>query len=81
MYGCSENERLVRRAIKDRRDEVILATKLGNVRDQRGNPRPGVEIQSVDLLCGKDRNRGVPMLLAVTAAAAHRTAGQVFSTH
>ena len=29
MYGCGENERLVGRAIKDRRREVILATKFG----------------------------------------------------
>ena len=37
MYGCGENERLVGRAIKDRRSEVVLATKFGNVRDERGN--------------------------------------------
>jgi aryl-alcohol dehydrogenase-like predicted oxidoreductase len=37
MYGCGENERLVGRAIKDRRGEVLLATKFGNVRDERGN--------------------------------------------
>jgi aryl-alcohol dehydrogenase-like predicted oxidoreductase len=37
MYGCGENERLVGRAIKSRRREVILATKFGNVRDERGN--------------------------------------------
>jgi len=35
-YGCGENERLVGRAIKDRRDGVILATKFGNVRDAQG---------------------------------------------
>jgi aryl-alcohol dehydrogenase-like predicted oxidoreductase len=33
MYGCGENERLVGHAIKDRRREVILATKFGNVCD------------------------------------------------
>jgi aryl-alcohol dehydrogenase-like predicted oxidoreductase len=37
MYGCGENERLVGRAIKGRRREVILATKFGNLRDERGN--------------------------------------------
>jgi len=37
MYGCGENERLVGRAIKGRRRAVILATKFGNVRDERGN--------------------------------------------
>ena len=41
MYGSGENERLVGRAIKDRRREVILATKFSNVRDKRGN-FPGV---------------------------------------
>ncbi|HEY3283347.1 MAG TPA: hypothetical protein VGN26_13850, partial [Armatimonadota bacterium] len=33
------------------------------------NPRPGVQIESVDLVYGKDR-RGVPALLALTAASA-----------
>ena len=37
MYGCGENERLVGRAIQGRRREVVLATKFGNVRDERGN--------------------------------------------
>ena len=37
MYGCGENERLVGRAIKNRRFEVVLATKFGNVRDDHGN--------------------------------------------
>jgi aryl-alcohol dehydrogenase-like predicted oxidoreductase len=37
MYGCGENERLVGRALKGRRQEVILATKFGNVRDEQGN--------------------------------------------
>jgi aryl-alcohol dehydrogenase-like predicted oxidoreductase len=31
MYGPHTNERLVGRAIADRRDEVVLATKFGNV--------------------------------------------------
>jgi aryl-alcohol dehydrogenase-like predicted oxidoreductase len=37
MYGCGENERLVGQAIKDRREEVVLATKFGNVRDEQGD--------------------------------------------
>ncbi len=37
IYGCGENERLVGRAIKDRRREVVLATKFGNMRDGNGN--------------------------------------------
>src|ERR1039457_6248553 len=36
MYGCGINEELVGRAIKGRRDQVILATKFGNVRDEQG---------------------------------------------
>ena len=36
MYGCGENEKLVGRAIQGRRDQVILATKFGNVRDAQG---------------------------------------------
>ena len=36
MYGCGENERLVGRALKGRRAEVILATKFGNLRDGNG---------------------------------------------
>ena len=33
MYGPHTNEELVGRAIADRRDEVVLATKFGIVRD------------------------------------------------
>src|SRR5947199_1348325 len=36
MYGPFTNEELVGRAIKDRRDEVFLATKFGNVRGPNG---------------------------------------------
>src|SRR3954470_18734132 len=36
MYGWGHNEELVGRAIKDRRDEVFLATKFGNVRGPNG---------------------------------------------
>src|SRR5213593_1484410 len=35
-YGPFRNERLVGRAIKDRRDEVVLATKFGSVRTEQG---------------------------------------------
>lgn len=41
MYGPFTNEKLVGKAIKDRRDEVILATKFGNVRGPNGE-RMGV---------------------------------------
>src|SRR5207253_585905 len=36
MYGPFTNERLVGRAIADRRDEVVVATKFGNVRGEQG---------------------------------------------
>ena len=36
MYGPFTNEELVGRAIKDRRDKVVLATKFGNMRGQKG---------------------------------------------
>ena len=35
-YGPFKNERLVGRAIKDRRHEVVLATKFGSVRNEQG---------------------------------------------
>jgi aryl-alcohol dehydrogenase-like predicted oxidoreductase len=37
MYGVGHNEELVGKAIKDRRDKVILATKFGNVRGNDGS--------------------------------------------
>lgn len=36
MYGPFTNEQLVGRAIKDRREQVVLATKFGNVRSADG---------------------------------------------
>jgi aryl-alcohol dehydrogenase-like predicted oxidoreductase len=53
MYGLGRNEELVGRAIKDRRDQVFLATKFGNVRTPDGafvgvNGRPEYVIQSCD---------------------------------
>jgi aryl-alcohol dehydrogenase-like predicted oxidoreductase len=36
MYGVGKNEELVGRAIRGRRDEVVLATKFGNVRAEDG---------------------------------------------
>lgn len=38
VYGEGENERLVGRAIRGRRDRVVLATKVGIVRDLPGSP-------------------------------------------
>src|SRR3954464_6681528 len=39
MYGVGANEELVGRAIRGRRDGVVLATKFGNVRGPDGSPR------------------------------------------
>jgi aryl-alcohol dehydrogenase-like predicted oxidoreductase len=36
VYGVGRNEELVGRAIADRRDQVVLATKFGNVRGPNG---------------------------------------------
>jgi aryl-alcohol dehydrogenase-like predicted oxidoreductase len=36
MYGVGENEKLVGRALKGRRDQVAVATKFGNVRGEDG---------------------------------------------
>jgi aryl-alcohol dehydrogenase-like predicted oxidoreductase len=38
MYGVGRNEELVGRAIRDRREQVVIATKFGNVRDADGRP-------------------------------------------
>jgi aryl-alcohol dehydrogenase-like predicted oxidoreductase len=53
VYGPFTNERLVGRAIRDRRGEVILATKFGNVRTEDGswlgiNGRPDYVRQACD---------------------------------
>lgn len=37
MYGVGKNEALVGKAIKGLRDKFIIATKFGNVRDEKGN--------------------------------------------
>ena len=38
MYGVGANERLLANVLKRRRDEVVLATKFGNVRAPDGKP-------------------------------------------
>lgn len=37
MYGVGHNEELVGKAVRDRREQVILATKFGNVRGSDGS--------------------------------------------
>lgn len=53
VYGVGRNEELVGRAIRGRRDEVVLATKFGNVRDADGrflgvNGRPEYVAQACE---------------------------------
>lgn len=36
MYGVGENERLLAKVLRERRDEIVLATKFGNVRAPDG---------------------------------------------
>jgi aryl-alcohol dehydrogenase-like predicted oxidoreductase len=43
MYGVGKNEELVGRAIADRRDQVVLATKFGNVRDPENAGFRGID--------------------------------------
>src|SRR6202012_2692951 len=42
MYGFGANEELVGRAIADRRDQVVLATKFGIVRDANDATKRGI---------------------------------------
>jgi aryl-alcohol dehydrogenase-like predicted oxidoreductase len=53
MYGVGRNEELVGKAIRDRRDQVVLATKFGNVRAADGaflgvNGKPDYVRQACD---------------------------------
>src|SRR2546429_5916824 len=53
VYGSGHNERLVGRAIRDRRDKVVLATKFGSVRGPKGeflgvNGKPDYVRQACD---------------------------------
>ncbi|WP_028721644.1 aldo/keto reductase [Patulibacter americanus] len=43
MYGVGRNEELVGRALSDRRDQVVLATKFGNVRDPENEGFRGID--------------------------------------
>ena len=38
MYGWGHNEELLGRALKGRRDEVVLATKFGQIRSRERRP-------------------------------------------
>ncbi|HVG50478.1 MAG TPA: aldo/keto reductase [Xanthobacteraceae bacterium] len=51
MYGAGHNEKLLARALKGRRDKVVLATKFGNLGGKDGkyaDGRPEFVVQSCD---------------------------------
>jgi aryl-alcohol dehydrogenase-like predicted oxidoreductase len=92
VYGLTENEKLVGRAIGDRRDEVVLATKFGNVfRDGRrgvdGSPAYVPEacdaslqrlgVDHIDLYYLHRPDTSVPIEDSVGAMAELVTAGKV----
>src|SRR3954447_9286306 len=54
MYGPFTNEKLVGRALQGRRDEVVVATKFGNVRGEQGE-RLG--IGGTPITCGRRATR------------------------
>jgi len=43
MYGIGHNEKLVGRALRDRRDGLTIATKFGPLRDEKTGERLGVD--------------------------------------
>jgi aryl-alcohol dehydrogenase-like predicted oxidoreductase len=92
MYGSGHNEQLVGRAVKDRRDELQLATKFGNRRegDRRWvDNRPEwireacdaslrrLGVERIDLYYMHRRDPGVPIEESVGAMAELVRAGKV----
>ncbi|MFC4502479.1 MULTISPECIES: aldo/keto reductase [Streptomyces] len=53
VYGPFANEELLGRALKSRRDQAVLATKVGALtRDTRGNPVMGLNNRPEHCRCG-----------------------------
>jgi aryl-alcohol dehydrogenase-like predicted oxidoreductase len=92
MYGSGHNEQLVGRAVKDRRDELQLATKFGNRRDGDRrwiDNRPEwiheacdaslrrLGVERIDLYYMHRRDPGVPIEESVGAMAELVQAGKV----
>jgi aryl-alcohol dehydrogenase-like predicted oxidoreductase len=57
MYGRGANEKLVGKAIGDRRDEVVLATKFGNVRNDDGSREVRGDAEYVRQACDASLQR------------------------
>ena len=92
MYGNGHNERLVGRAIEDRRDQVVLATKFGirrdgGVRTVDNTPEyiraacdaslQRLGVDHIDLYYMHRRDAGVPVAESVGAMSELVTAGKV----
>ncbi|GIH20744.1 aldo/keto reductase [Rugosimonospora africana] len=56
IYGPYRNEELVGRAIAGRRDEVVLATKFGQISHRGGNNRPTTDVESIRKLDSSPEN-------------------------
>ena len=56
-YGAGKNEELVGRALAGRRDDYIVATKFGNVRDADGKPAVNGRPDYVAEACDKSLSR------------------------
>jgi aryl-alcohol dehydrogenase-like predicted oxidoreductase len=57
MYGRGANEQLVGKAIRDRRGEVVLATKFGNVRNDDGSREVRGDAEYVRQACDASLRR------------------------
>ena len=57
MYGRGTNEELVGKAIADRRDKVVLATKFGNVRNDDGSREVRGDAEYVRQACDASLRR------------------------
>jgi aryl-alcohol dehydrogenase-like predicted oxidoreductase len=57
IYGAGENEKMVGRAIKNRRQEVVLATKFGYVGDEHGGLRIDGSPEQVKRACEASLSR------------------------
>src|SRR5215467_1055815 len=57
MYGRGTNEKLVGKAIADRRDQVVLATKFGNVRNDDGSREVRGDAEYVRQACDASLQR------------------------
>src|SRR5947207_9736429 len=57
MYGWGHNEELLSRALKGRRDKVVLATKFGNLRKPDGTPGVNGKPEYVPQACDASLRR------------------------